>query len=57
MKPDKLQAGDKICVIAPSRSMGLISDEVKDIEISNFQHLGMEIVYGKKIYEIDELTS
>jgi muramoyltetrapeptide carboxypeptidase LdcA involved in peptidoglycan recycling len=57
MIPDKLQSRDKICVIAPSRSMGLISDEVKDIAIANFQYLGLEIVFGENIYEMDEFAS
>lgn len=54
---NKLQAGDKICVIAPSRSMGIISDEVKKIAIENFRTLGLEVVFGKNIYEKDEYVS
>ena len=57
MKNTKLKVGDKICVIAPSRSMSLISNEVKQIALSHFEKLGLKVVFGKNIYETDENAS
>jgi len=57
MIPSKLKPGDKICVIAPARSMGIISDEVKDIALNNLEKMGLEVVFGKNIYELDEYVS
>lgn len=53
----KLNTGDKICVIAPSRSMAIISNEVKQVAIENFSKLGLNVVFGKNIYEKDEVLS
>ncbi len=57
MIPAKLKPGDKICVIAPARSMSIISDEVKNIALNNLKGLGLDVVFGKNIYEIDEYVS
>lgn len=57
MKDTKLKAGDRICVIAPSRSMSIISNEVKQNAINNFGKLGLEVVFAKNIYEKDEYVS
>ncbi len=53
----KLKTGDKICVIAPSRSMAIISNEVTQVAIENFGKLGLEVAFGKNIYEKDEVFS
>lgn len=53
----KFKSGDKICVIAPSRSMALISNSVKNIAIENFQKLGLEVVFSKNVNEKDEYIS
>jgi len=57
MIPPKLKENDKICVIAPSRSMGIISEEVKNIAVANFKNIGIEVVFGKNVYEKDEYNS
>jgi len=55
--PPKLRPGDKICVIAPSRSMGIISNEVKQHAIDNFTRLGLDVVFGSHVNETDECCS
>lgn len=55
--PEKLKSGDKIAVIAPSRSMSLISEETKQIADERFKKLGLELVFGENIYESDDFNS
>ncbi len=54
MKAQKLRKGDKVCVIAPARSMGLISDEVKRIALDNLKKLGLDVVFSEHCYETDD---
>ena len=53
----KLKQGDKVCVIAPARSMGLISDEVKNTAIENLRQLGLETVFDEHCWETDDVYS
>ncbi len=56
--PKKLVRGDHIRVVAPSRSMSIISNEVRDIAIDRLKLYGdFSISYGKHIEETDELNS
>lgn len=57
MIPQKLCKGDKVCIIAPSRSMGILSNEIKDIAINNLENIGLKVVFSKNINEIDEYGS
>ena len=57
MIPEKLKPGDEIRVIAPSRSMGLISESVKDIAKKRLENLGLKVTFGEHIDEEDEFTS
>jgi len=43
MIPPKLKIGDQIAIIAPSRSLGLLSPETKKIANQRFLDLGLEI--------------
>jgi muramoyltetrapeptide carboxypeptidase LdcA involved in peptidoglycan recycling len=55
--PNKLKKGSHIRVIAPSRSMGLLSDEVKKAAISRFNKKGFRLSFGKHVDETDEFYS
>src|SRR5680860_1772809 len=55
--PQKLKKGDKVRVIAPSRSMAIISQETRDIAKNRFEELGLELSFGKHIDEIDDFVS
>lgn len=57
LKPRKLKAGDHIRVIAPSRSMGLISQERQKIATSRLGELGLEVSFGKHVGIQDEFMS
>lgn len=55
--PAKLKSGDEIRVIAPARSAGILSDELKMIANQRFTDLGLKLTFGKNINEIDEFNS
>lgn len=55
--PEKLKSGDEVRVIAPSRSMAILSEEAKNIANKRFTELGLKLSFGKHINEIDEFDS
>ncbi|MDZ7611925.1 MAG: S66 peptidase family protein [Candidatus Moranbacteria bacterium] len=57
MIPQKLKAGDEIRVIAPSMSLGLISDDVRKIAQERLEKMGLKVTYSKKAEEKDEFIS
>lgn len=57
MFPNKLKAGDEIRVIAPSRSVSIISEAVRKIATSNLEKLGLKISFGKHVEENDSFSS
>ena len=55
--PQKLKVGDKIAVIAPSRSMGIINQGTREIANQRFKELGLELIFSKHIEEMDIFLS
>lgn len=55
--PTKLKSGDKVGIIAPSRSMALVSMETRKIANKRFFEMGLELSFGKHIEEKDEFDS
>ncbi len=55
--PKKLSKGSHIRVIAPSRSLSLLSKEVIDIAKKRFEENGFRLSFGKNVYESDEFNS
>ena len=55
--PKKLEPGDKIAVIAPSRSLSLLSSETQQYAINSLRRLGLEVEIAKHATEIDEFSS
>lgn len=55
--PDKLKRGDAIRIVAPSDSLSLIPEEVRDIAVARFSDLGLEVSFGQHVYEVDEFDS
>lgn len=47
MIPAKLARGDEIRVVAPSRGIRIISQEVRKIAIERFNELGLKVTFGK----------
>ena len=48
--PEKLKFGDEIRVIAPSRSMSILSKETVNIATKRLEKLGFKVSFGKNIY-------
>ncbi len=57
MIPEKLKSGDTIAVIAPSKSLGIISAELRTIANQRFKDLGLNLIFGKHVEEMDEFQS
>jgi len=55
--PEKLKAGDEVRVIAPSRSISIISKESREIADRRFAEMGLKLSFGKHIEESDEFVS
>ena len=55
--PSKLKKGDVVSVVAPSRSMSILSQESINIANKRFNELGLRLNFGKNIYEKDDFVS
>jgi muramoyltetrapeptide carboxypeptidase LdcA involved in peptidoglycan recycling len=55
--PDKLSKGDLVRIIAPSRSLAIISQEVRDVANSRFAALGLNLSFGDHVEEEDDFAS
>lgn len=51
--PKKLKKGDHIRVIAPARSLGLISEDTINAAIKRLSELGLSVSFGKHVSEKD----
>ena len=54
---EKLKVGDDIRIIAPSRSLGIISNNLREIANRRFKDLGLQVSFGKHVEEKDEFDS
>ena len=57
MIPPKLQPGDEIRVIAPARSLGIISPENREIATKRLEELGFTVSFSDHVEEQDEFDS
>lgn len=55
--PKKLKKGDEVRIIAPSRSMAILSKETINIANKRFTELRLKLSFGKHVNEIDEFNS
>src|SRR3989339_343388 len=55
--PRKLNKGDLVRVISPARSLGIISQELRDIAKIRFKELGLKLTFGKHVEEKDDFNS
>ncbi|WP_373899453.1 S66 peptidase family protein [Haloimpatiens sp. FM7315] len=53
----KLNMGDEIRVISPSRSMKIVSKDVREGAINNFSKMGLKVTFSKYVEECDEFFS
>jgi muramoyltetrapeptide carboxypeptidase LdcA involved in peptidoglycan recycling len=57
MIPQKLKKGDEIRVIAPSRSLGIVPQPIRDIAIKRLEEFGFKITFSKHCEEQDDFAS
>lgn len=57
MIPQKLNKGDEIRIIAPSRSLGIIPQSIRDIAIKRLEEFGFKITFSKHCEERDDFNS
>ncbi len=57
MIPDKLKVGDTVAVIAPSRSLGIISAECRDIADKRFKDMVLNLKFSEHSSDMDEFGS
>ena len=55
--PTKLKKGDIVRVIAPSRSLGIISDEIRKAADKRIMQMGLKLEFGKHVEEMDDFRS
>ncbi|MBD3329849.1 LD-carboxypeptidase, partial [Candidatus Dojkabacteria bacterium] len=55
--PTKLKKGDKVAIIAPARSMHIINNATRANAKEHFQQLGLELVFGNNVEEVDFFNS
>lgn len=55
--PEKLKKGDEIRIIAPSRSLGIILKENREIATNRLTALGFTVTFGRHVEELDEFAS
>ncbi len=54
---EKLKAGDEVRIIAPSRSLAIVSKECREIANKRFAGMGLKLTFGKHLEESDEFVS
>jgi len=55
--PNKLKEGDLIRVVSPSRSMAIISDDVRELANKRLEDLGLRVSFSKHCEEMDDFAS
>ncbi|WP_227397190.1 S66 family peptidase [Jeotgalibacillus aurantiacus] len=51
--PEKLQVGDEVRIIAPSRSASILSEQGIQVAKKSLEELGLIVTFGKHIFESD----
>ncbi|MFH1392519.1 MAG: LD-carboxypeptidase, partial [bacterium] len=55
--PKKIKKGTHIRVIAPARSLKLLSNKIKNAAVKRLEKFGFKLSFGKHVDEIDEFNS
>ena len=57
MIPEKLQIGDEVRIIAPARSLQVVSEDNIQHSIKILEEIGLNISFGRHVYEKDMMLS
>ncbi len=55
--PEKLIKGDEVRVIAPSRSLAIVSQQARELANNRFAEIGLKLSFGEHIEENDDFMS
>lgn len=55
--PPRLQLGDTICIIAPSKSISTLTNAQREAAEKRLIDSGFNVIYGKHVEEIDDFNS
>lgn len=55
--PQKLHPGDEIRIIAPSHTLAIISQKVREIANQRMSDMGLKVSFGKHVEETDDFAS
>jgi muramoyltetrapeptide carboxypeptidase LdcA involved in peptidoglycan recycling len=55
--PEKLKPGDEIRVVAPSKSLGIVPEEVRRSAEENLVKMGFKVSFGSHVLEMDDFAS
>ena len=55
--PSKLQRGDTVRIISPSRSIQILSEETKHTANKRFEEMGLTLTFGNHVNECDDFSS
>ena len=55
--PPKLRTEDTIRIIAPSRSLSIIGQEIRQLANKRFEEMGLKLTFGKHLEESDDFAS
>ena len=55
--PEKLMPGDEVRVIAPARSLSIISEKTREIANKRIEELGLKLTFSKHSEEMDDFAS
>ena len=55
--PPKLKKGDSVRIIAPSRSLSIIGQEIRQLANKRFEEMGLKLTFGKHLEESDDFAS
>lgn len=55
--PDKLQPGDEIRVVAPSKSLSVLTQDIRNLALERLSELGFKVTFSKHAEEADDFSS
>jgi len=55
--PKKLEPGDRVCVIAPARSLSIISEDCRQIANKRLAQMGLKVIFSQHCEESNEFLS
>lgn len=55
--PEKLKPGDLVRIVAPARSIGILSENAKNTANLHFAQMGLKITFGKHVGDMDDFAS